>query len=122
MEVELKLTHGVIHYIEIGFPAGCAGLAHLVLLHGEHQLYPTNPEGSFAANGYVIPINDYFELFYAPFEITLRGWNLDDTFPHTLSVRINVLQEDVAAHIYGQRREGDRDKLYSAFGLPPPPG
>lgn len=122
VETVLQLSHGVMHYLEIGFPAGCAALAHLVLLHQDHQLYPTNPEGSFAADYHIIPIRDYFELFYEPFALKLRGWNLDDSYPHTITVRIGILPADVAAHIYGRRKKADRRKLYEAFGLPAPGG
>lgn len=120
LEEVVKVTHGVLHRVEIAFPAGCAGLAHLVILHWGFQLYPTNPGGSFASDDYTIPIDDYFELFFAPYTLKLRGYNEDDTYSHTITVRIGVLPEDVAAHVYGKRKKVDRAKLYEAFGLPLP--
>lgn len=122
LEDVVKVTHGVLHRVEIAFPAGCAGLAHLVILHREFQIYPTNPGGSFASDNYTIPIDDYYELFDVPYSLKLRGWNLDDTYPHTLTVRLGILLEDVAAHIYGRRKKVDRNQLYQAFGLPLPGG
>lgn len=88
---DLKLTHGIIHRIELGFPSGCAGLAHLQIRKGLHQVWPTNPQGSFNTNGYTIPINEYYELTGEPYILTLVGWNLDDTYDHTLEVRIGIL-------------------------------
>ena len=122
LEEVVKVTHGILHRLEIAFPAGCAGLAHLVVLHWEHPLSPTNKGVSFAADNYTIPINDYFELFFAPYTLKLRGWNLDDSYPHTITVRVGILPEDVAAHIYGRRRKADKAKLYEAFGMPQPGG
>lgn len=90
-ELDVKLTHGVIHRVEIGFPRGCAGLVHLQIRRGLHQLWPTNPQGSFNTDGYIIPINEYYELFVEPYILTLVGWNLDDTYVHTLEVRIGIL-------------------------------
>ena len=94
-ELRVKLTHGVIHRVEIGFPAGCAGLAHLQIREGGHQAWPTNPDGSFNTDDYTIPIDDYYELFEEPYTLTLTGWNLDDTYDHTLEVRIGVLPKEL---------------------------
>jgi hypothetical protein len=90
-EEQVKLTHGVLHRVEIGFPSGCAGLAHLQLWRGGHQVWPTNPGGSFNTDDYTIPIDDYYELFEEPYILTLVGWNLDDTYNHTLEVRFGIL-------------------------------
>lgn len=90
-----KLTHGVIHHVEIDFPYGCAGLVHLQILHALHQLWPTNPEGSFNADDYVISTNEHLELTDTPYIITLQGWNSDDTFDHTLQVRFALLPADI---------------------------
>ncbi len=88
---ELKLTHGVIHRVEVEFPAGCAGLVHCGLLQGIHQLWPTNPDGSFASDDYVIAIYEDYELATEPYVVKFVGWNLDDTYDHTVTVRIGVL-------------------------------
>lgn len=90
VEVEAKLTHGVVHRLEIEFPAGCAGLAHLAIDRGLHQVWPTNPPGSFASDNHVIAFDEAHEFTTEPYTLSLRGWNLDDTYPHTLVVRIGI--------------------------------
>ena len=117
IEVEVKLTHGVIHRVEVEFPAGCAGLAHLQILRYDHQIYPTNPEGSFNTDDYIVPIDDYFELIEAPYTLKLRGWNLDDTYEHTITVRIGIYPDWVARALYGPSSQEERDRLREAFGL-----
>lgn len=92
---DVKLTHGVIHRVEVGFPQGCAGLAHLQIKRALHQVWPTNPQGSFNTDDYTIPINEFYELFTEPYILTLVGWNLDDTYDHTLEVRIGILPAKV---------------------------
>ncbi len=93
----IKLTHGIIHRVEIGFPSGCAGLAHLRFKDGLHQLWPTNPDGDFNTDNYTIAFNEYHEFFRAPYILTLVGWNLDDTYPHTLEIRLGILPVEVLA-------------------------
>lgn len=94
-EEQVKLSYGVIHPVHIGFPSRCAGLAHIVIREGGHQVWPTNKGGSYNADGYTIPIDDYYELFREPYILTLVGWNLDDTFDHTLEVRFCVIPPSV---------------------------
>ena len=94
-EQHVKLTHGVIHRVEIGFPSGCAGLAHLQIYEGGHQVWPANRQGSFNTDDYTIPIDDHYELFEEPYILTLVGWNLDDTYDHTLEVRFGILPPEL---------------------------
>lgn len=94
-EQVLKLTHGVIHRVELGFPSGCAGLVRVKLLHEEHQLYPTNPDGYFASDDYNIPINDYYELYTEPYSLKFIGYAVGTSYDHTIIVRIGVLPEEV---------------------------
>ena len=93
-EVELRVTQGIIHRIELEFPRGCAALAHVALYYHEHQFSPTNPDGDYASDGYVIPINDLLPLDSAPYTIEIRGWNDDDSYSHTIRVRMGILRPE----------------------------
>ena len=52
----MNLPAGEIHQVEIGFPWGCAGLAHVQIYHSEHQMWPSNPGESFAWNDYTVVV------------------------------------------------------------------
>jgi hypothetical protein len=93
---KMKLAPGVIHKIELDFPAGCLYLAHATLWDGEHQVWPTNVEDSFNAEDYTISFTEYFPL-RPPAELELRTWNLDETYPHTIRVRIGILPPEMVA-------------------------
>jgi hypothetical protein len=98
---ELKLTAGIVHYVEIEFPSGCAGLAHVQIRQPEATYLPTNPDGSFHSDGHVIPIKEHLEL--GPGENTLKAvaWNLDDTYQHIVTVRIGVLAKEQLEPVTG---------------------
>lgn len=91
----VNLTHGILHRIEIGFPAGCAGMVHFRIKKGLHQVWPTNSADDFTADGYTIVINEFYELLTAPYFLTLHGWSPDTTYPHTLEIRFGILPVDV---------------------------
>ena len=92
----LKLTNGIIHRVEIQFPAGCAGLAHCQISQALHQRYPTNPQGDFSSDDFIIGIDDSLEFFAKPLELVATCWNTDDTYPHTLSIRIGLVESKAA--------------------------
>jgi hypothetical protein len=93
---ELKLTAGVINRIEVQCPAGNQALLKSQIYYHEHQAWPTNPDGSFSADDYVIAFDEYFPLDEEPYTVKIKAWNLSTKLPHTVTVRIGVIRpEDV---------------------------
>jgi len=90
----LKLTAGIIHRVEMEFPAGCRGYVYCKLFHQEHQVWPTNPQGTFRGEGYIIPIPEYYALTTAPYSLKAVAWSRDATHNHTLRVRVGLLTEE----------------------------
>ena len=84
----LRVGKGLIWRIEVEFPPGCAGLAHLKINDGLYQLFPATPGESFASDGTVIGFDDLYLKNSAPFEFAITTWNLDEAWPHTLQVRV----------------------------------
>ena len=111
----LKLTHGIIHRISVGFPDGCAGLAHVQLYRHEHQVWPTNPGASFNWNDVNIEWSDYFELLTGPYVLKAWAWNDDDSYQHTISVRIGVLPPE--AYWKTGPTVAMENRLKKAFGV-----
>jgi len=91
VETTMYLAHGIIHQVEIGFPPGCAALVHVAIFRFEHQAWPTNPDHDFAWDDYNIVIrSEAFGLTTRPYQLTLRAWSEDNTFPHTIVCRIGI--------------------------------
>ena len=91
-EIEmLGIAHGIITKIMVRPRPGHAALAHLVILHREHQIAPSTENMELHGDTHPIDWGDYYEMYHEPYELKLRGWNDDDTYPHKLSIRIAVL-------------------------------
>jgi len=114
-ELDVKLSHGVITHVEVEFPPGCAGLVHAYVHQAIHQVWPTNPDGKFATDSQRLVWYDYYELFQAPYQLTIAGWNEDDTFDHQLTFRFEVTPQDIAER--GQVMESWLDKVRYLLGL-----
>jgi len=89
-ELEMDVGVGVVNQVDVQFPPGCAGLARCSIWDGGHQLWPSNPDGYFAADAYVISFAEDYPILEAPFVLTLKAWNLDDSYPHTITIRLGV--------------------------------
>jgi hypothetical protein len=72
-------------------PEGCQGLAYAAIFEGLHQRWPVNPEDGYHGNDVPMIAADNYEL-KAPAMLKLKTWNLDDTYPHTVYVRVTVLR------------------------------
>lgn len=112
--VTAALTAGVIHRLEIEFPAGCAGLVHVAIRQAIHQLWPGNDAGSFSSDDHVIAFDEHYVLEQPPLELELVGWNLDDTYAHTIPVRIGVLPPEVSGA--AQQSTGLLQRLLKVIG------
>lgn len=87
----MKIAHGIITKIMVRPRPGHAALAHLVLLHHEHQIAPSTEGMDFSGDTFPIDWEEYYESYQPPYELKLKGWNDDDTYSHTFDVFIAVL-------------------------------
>ena len=90
-ETSLKITEGIISKVSILFPKGCVGLVFCQLFIGGHQFVPST-EGQFLrGNDILIESPEFLEINTAPRTITIKTWNLDDTYDHSVEVMITQL-------------------------------
>jgi hypothetical protein len=84
----LPLARGKITRVDIQFPSGLQGYAHLALNRGLYQIFPSNPEGDFASSQETIWWNENYDLDQGPYQLECYTWNIDNTYPHTITVRL----------------------------------
>jgi hypothetical protein len=96
IEDRLQLTWGTIKEIHVGFPPGPAGLVHIQVRDHGWQIVPWTPLQSLAWDNYVFVLPCDYRLDVEPYDLTIRAWNLDDSYPHTVFVAV-VLDEQ--AHL-----------------------
>lgn len=98
--LDCPLDYGIITHVEIEFPPGCNGLAGVRVRERDHQLYPTNDGEYFISNAYVIAFQETQRVFSKPFLVFLEGFNVDEIYPHTITLRVALIRpEDTFAQI-----------------------
>lgn len=88
------MLSGLITRVWILFPQGCNALAHAAIFLGETQIYPTNPDFDYSSDTFPIEFEDNYG-FAAPEVISLRTYNLDDTYDHTIYVHLTTVESPV---------------------------
>ena len=89
--VMLGIAHGIITKIMVRPRAGHQNLAHCVILHHEHQIAPSTEGMTLHGEFFPIDWDEYYESYQPPYELKIKGWNLDDTFAHTFTVSVVIL-------------------------------
>ncbi len=90
-EVICKIAHGIITKFMVRPRPGHAGLAHCVILHHEHQIAPSTENMDIHGDALPIDWEEYYESYQPPYELKIKGWNSDDTYPHTFDIYVAIL-------------------------------
>jgi len=92
---KLKITYGMIYKFELEFPAGSAGLHYLRVLDSGRQIYPSTSEVWFHSDNRVISFDDTYLKNVEPYTIIIESYNLDDTYSHTVQLRLGFASKDI---------------------------
>ena len=90
----IKAARGVIHKIDIVFPSGCAGLVKVAIFLANAPVTPSTAGMTISGNDEIVTIPEFINLRKDFNIITIKGFNEDDTFDHTIFFRIYVLPKE----------------------------
>jgi hypothetical protein len=82
------IGRATIRALKVNIPDGHAYLTHLEILTRGRPLF-NKGDRYITGNGNEILFNDSMVLDGPPYEITLSGWNEDDTYSHAFYVEVN---------------------------------
>jgi hypothetical protein len=83
----LRLTRGIVKRVELVFPRGVCALTGVRIFRGNVQVIPLNYPSWVETDGEVVRIDTNIDLTVNPYELEVRGYNIDDTYPHTIRMR-----------------------------------
>jgi len=91
----LNVTRGLVYRVEFSFPSGPAGLMGVAVFDGLFQLWPSTVGEFFASDGETIAFDDMYLKEAAPYQFDIYTYNTDDTYPHSVAVRIGLVSKEV---------------------------
>lgn len=93
-ETPWTLEKGILRGLKVNFPWGPVGLLHVQVFDGATQIAPKG-SGDFSGEGDRFEYPDWnYPLLTAPYELTVKTWNLDDTYAHAVDIYIDVSKFD----------------------------
>jgi hypothetical protein len=87
---QIPIVFGKITQVMVFFPPGLNGLAHIKLLYGLQQLFPSNEQGDFAGAAVLINWAEDIDITHEPSKLTAISWNDDNTYDHTITVHVVI--------------------------------
>ena len=99
-ETVIKLSEGVITHAECYFTEKCQGQVHIAIRDALHQVWPTNPEEQMRGEKQAVPFEAYHEITHPSHSYTVKAWNTDDSYFHTVILRFVVVRP--AEELYSQ--------------------
>jgi hypothetical protein len=106
--VILKVSAGVITKVMVRPRPGHSAVAHCVILHHEHQVWPSTETMEMHGDTFPIDWEEHYEIDQPPYELKIEGWNDSTLYSHTFDVYIAMLPTEVinpeGALVTGLRR------------------
>lgn len=91
----LRVTKGLVYRVEFHFPPGPSSLVGLAVFDGLYQAWPSSLGVFFATDDETVEFDDMYLKEAAPFQFDIMTYNTDDTYDHTVAVRIGLVSKDV---------------------------
>ena len=86
----LDMEKGTTYKVDIVFPPGPAHLLHVQIRDAIHPVWPTNGDADFAGDRETITFNDEYPILEPPYQLECYTWNLCETYPHRVIIRIGI--------------------------------
>jgi len=91
----LRVTKGLLWRIEMEFPPGCSGLAYAQIFDGAYQVLPATPREGLHGDAAIIGFDDLYMKASEPFEFIIKTWNIDETWDHTVQIRLGMASSEL---------------------------
>ena len=112
------VNYGILREVEIFFPWGCAGLVHVQIHRFQRQIFPSNPDSNYCDNDYHLKFEEYYPILELPYDLVVKGWNLDDYFNHIITFRCSVINPKAISTVSGQTiSTGDLIDLLGTYDI-----
>lgn len=90
---DITLKKGFVSHVWIRFPQGSVGLLRVAIYDQSTQLFPGGTGQWFTGDNEIIEFDTEYDVpnIGGTYKLTLKGWNEDDSYEHSVLVRIWVV-------------------------------
>lgn len=94
-ELELNLTAGVIHQVDVLFQDGCDHETFVQVFQADFQVWPTNRGESLRGNATVVSFREFYELVPGGAVLTAHVWSTLTTDWAEVIIQIGLLPKRI---------------------------
>jgi len=94
-EIELELTTGVVHQVDLLFQSGCAHKVFVQIFDGSHQIWPSNRGEKIRGDATVVSFREFFNLSPGHNKLTAKIWTTLTTTFYEVIIQIGVLPKAI---------------------------
>ena len=89
----MTLAKGFVSHVWLKFPTGSVGLMHIAIYNEATKLWPGVPTQWFTGDNEVVEFDTEYDvpLVAAAYQLTIKGWNEDDSYEHSVIARVWVI-------------------------------
>jgi len=94
-ELNMKLTAGIIHQVDVLFQDECAHKQHVQIFHANFQIWPSNRGANLRGNATVISFREFYEILPGDPPLTAKFWyDSTQTWKETI-IQIGLLPKRI---------------------------
>ena len=94
-KMDMDLSAGVIHQVDILFQKDCAHKINVQIWKGGHQLWPSNRGASLKGDSTIISFREFLELRGAVNDLHALIWTTDDTVLKEVIIQVGMLPREI---------------------------
>lgn len=94
-KLDLQLSAGVIHQVDVLFQTGCSFKAGVQILQGDHQLWPSNRDGAIYGDAAVVSFREFYELRAGANDLYALIWGDGSITAVQVIIQIGVLPKAI---------------------------
>jgi hypothetical protein len=93
--LDLRLTAGVIHQIDVLFQSGCTHKVFVQIWDGNTQIWPSNRGGKLKGDATVISFREFYELIPGNTILKAKVWTTLSSNTKEIVINIGVLPKEI---------------------------
>ena len=94
-KIEMQLTAGIIHQVDVLFQDGCCHKEFVQIFKDAHQAWPSNRGEKLRGNATVVSFRDFFELTPGNADMTAKIWTTLTSGWKEIIIQIGILPKSI---------------------------
>lgn len=94
-KVDLELTAGIIHQVDVLFQDGCNHETFVQIFQANFQIWPTNRGGYLRGNATVVSFREFYELAPGESQLTAHIWSTLASAWKEVIIQVGVLPKKI---------------------------